>query len=125
MLINGKRIDAFSGETFEVCDPSTNEVLTRVPKGEKKDINLAVKAARNAFENGPWRKITVSERESDDFRKKEIEWKNKDHALFVGYMPSEEPKYSISIIVEHGGSGSSTAAPIAKEIFNAIHRLRI
>ena len=71
------------------------------------------------------KKITIEERESDDFRKKEIEWKNKDHALFVGYMPSEEPKYSISIIVEHGGSGSSTAAPIAKEIFNAIHRLRI
>ena len=71
------------------------------------------------------KKITIEERESDDFRKKEIEWKNKDHALFVGYMPSEEPKYSISIIVEHGGSGSSTAAPIAKEIFNAIDRLRI
>ena len=62
LLINGKRIDASSGETFEVADPSTNAILTRVPKGGKEDINLAVKAARNAFENGPWRKITVSER---------------------------------------------------------------
>ncbi len=62
LLINGKRIDAISGETFEVADPSTNAILTRVPKGGKEDINLAVKAARNAFENGPWRKITVSER---------------------------------------------------------------
>ncbi len=62
LLINGKRVDAAGGETFEVLDPSDNSVLTRVPKGEKEDIDRAVKAARNAFENGPWRKMTVSER---------------------------------------------------------------
>ena len=62
LLIDGKRIDAISGETFEVSDPSTNTVLAHVPKGGKEDIKLAVKSARNAFENGPWRKITVSER---------------------------------------------------------------
>ncbi|MBT5026920.1 MAG: aldehyde dehydrogenase family protein [Nitrospinaceae bacterium] len=62
LLIGGKRVDSASGETLEVLDPSDNKVLTRVPKGEKEDINLAVKAARNAFDNGPWRKITVSER---------------------------------------------------------------
>jgi phenylacetaldehyde dehydrogenase len=62
LLINGKRVDAISGETFEALDPSTNTVLTRVPKGGKEDINRAVEAARNAFENGPWRKLTVSER---------------------------------------------------------------
>ena len=62
LLIDGKRVDAANGETFEVLDPSDNTVLTRVPKGEKEDIDRAVKAARNAFENGPWRKVTVSER---------------------------------------------------------------
>ena len=62
LLIDGKRVDAISGETFEVLDPSTNTVLTRVPKGGKEDINRAVEAARNAFENGPWKKLTVSER---------------------------------------------------------------
>ena len=62
LLINGKRCEAANGDTFEVLDPSNNSVLTRVPKGEKEDIDRAVKAARNAFENGPWRKITVSER---------------------------------------------------------------
>ena len=71
------------------------------------------------------KKITVSERESDDFRKKEVEWKNKDHALFVGYMPSDKPKYAISVIIEHGGSGASTAAPIAKNVFNYIYDLKI
>jgi phenylacetaldehyde dehydrogenase len=62
LLIDGKRVDAANGETFEVLDPSTNTVLTRVSKGGKEDINRAVKAARNAFENGPWRKLTVSQR---------------------------------------------------------------
>ena len=71
------------------------------------------------------RRITVEERESDDFRKKEVEWKMRDHALFVGYMPDEKPKYSISVIIEHGGSGASTAAPIAKQIFEFINKTNI
>ena len=62
LLIDGKRVDSASGDTFEVLDPSNNTVLTRVPKGEKADIDRAVKSARNAFKNGPWRKLTVSER---------------------------------------------------------------
>ena len=66
------------------------------------------------------KKITMAERESDNFRKKEIEWKNRDHALFVGYMPSEKPRYSISVVIEHGGSGASTAAPIARDVFQFI-----
>ena len=68
-------------------------------------------------------KISLSERESEDFRTKEIEWKKRDHALFVGYMPSIKPKYSISVVIEHGGSGASIAAPIAKQVFNYIHKL--
>ena len=69
------------------------------------------------------KRISISDRESDDFRKKDIEWKNRDHALFVGYMPSQDPKYAISVIVEHGGSGASVAAPLAKDIFSFINKL--
>ena len=61
-MIDGKRVDAAGGETFEVLDPSNNKVLARVPKGGREDINRAVKAACNAFEYGPWRRMTVSER---------------------------------------------------------------
>ncbi len=71
------------------------------------------------------RRITVAERESEDFRKKEIEWNKRDHALFVGYMPEEKPKYAISVVIEHGGSGASTAAPIAKQVFQFIHKVKI
>ena len=71
------------------------------------------------------KKITLAERESDDFRNIEIKWKNRDHALFVGYMPADNPKFAISVVIEHGGSGASTAAPIAKNIFNFINEKNI
>ena len=71
------------------------------------------------------RRITVAERESEDFRKREIEWNKRDHALFVGYMPHDKPKYSISVVIEHGGSGASTAAPIAKQVFQFINNINI
>ena len=71
------------------------------------------------------RRITVAERESEDFRKKEVEWKKRDHALFVGYMPVENPRYAVSVVIEHGGSGASAAAPIAKEIFQFTKNLEL
>ena len=71
------------------------------------------------------KRITLTERESEDFRKKFIEWKNRDHGLFVGYMPANKPKFAVCVVVEHGGSGSKSAAPIAKEIFNKLYQLNI
>jgi len=62
MLINGQWVAAASGETFPTIDPATGEVICRVPAGDKADIDAAVKAARAAFETGPWRKLTASER---------------------------------------------------------------
>ncbi len=62
MLIDGQWVAAASGETFATHDPATGEVICRVPAGDKADIDLAVQAARAAFETGPWRKLTASER---------------------------------------------------------------
>jgi len=67
------------------------------------------------------KKITLKERESDDFRNVEIEWKNRDHALFVGFMPKKKPKYAIAVVIEHGGSGAATAAPIARDVFQFMY----
>ena len=71
------------------------------------------------------KEITIEERESDDFQTKQLTWKNRDHALFVGYMPVEQPKYAISVVIEHGGFGASIAAPITKRIFDYLHKLNI
>ena len=62
ILIDGKWVAAISGKTFDSLDPSTGEVLARVAEGNKADIDLAVKAARRAFESGPWPKMSASER---------------------------------------------------------------
>jgi phenylacetaldehyde dehydrogenase len=62
MLINGQWVPAASGQTFPTHDPATGEVICQVPAGDATDIDRAVKAARAAFETGPWRRMTPSER---------------------------------------------------------------
>jgi phenylacetaldehyde dehydrogenase len=62
MLIDGKWVAAASGKTFQTYDPATEEPLAEVPAGEKEDVDRAVRAARQAFETGPWRRMTPSER---------------------------------------------------------------
>src|SRR3979490_753194 len=62
MLINGKWINASSGKTFPTYNPATGEVLAQVAEGEREDIEQAVKAARQACDHGPWRRMTASER---------------------------------------------------------------
>jgi len=62
MLINGKWVDSASGKTFPTYNPATGEVLSNVAEGDREDIDRAVKAARAAFEKGPWSKISPSER---------------------------------------------------------------
>jgi phenylacetaldehyde dehydrogenase len=62
MLIDGKWVNSISGKTFPTYNPATGEVLVQVAEGDKADIDAAVKAARKAFDSGPWRKLTASER---------------------------------------------------------------
>jgi phenylacetaldehyde dehydrogenase len=62
LLINGRFVAAASGKTFSTFDPATGEPLCEVPAGDKEDIDRAVKAARAAFESGPWRSMTSSDR---------------------------------------------------------------
>ena len=70
-------------------------------------------------------RISEAEREKGLIKNEDRPWKKRDHALFVGYMPHDKPKYSISVVIEHGGSGASTAAPIAKQIFQFINKYNI
>jgi len=62
MLINGQWVSSISGKTFPTYNPSTGEVLAQVAEGDRDDIEQAVKAARKAFDQGPWRRLTASER---------------------------------------------------------------
>ena len=109
-----KEIKIIKNAMFKVVNENKGTAF----KSRVQDIKFAGKTGTSQV-----RRISLSERESDDFREKEQEWKNRDHVLLVGYMPYDDPKYSISIIIEHGGSGASTAAPIAKQILNYINEL--
>jgi penicillin-binding protein 2 len=68
------------------------------------------------------RRITKAEREVGVKKNKDLEWRERDHALFVGFAPIKSPRYAVSVVVEHGGGGSSTAAPIAKDILLEVQR---
>jgi len=57
----------------------------------------------------------------------DIPYNERDHALYIAFGPYKNPRYAISVVIEHGGSGSSTAAPIAKKLFKLIidrHEMR-
>ncbi|MDD3028751.1 MAG: penicillin-binding protein 2 [Alphaproteobacteria bacterium] len=62
------------------------------------------------------RRISKAERLSGVIRNEDLPWRERDHALFVGYAPVSKPRYAVSVVVEHGGSGAHKAAPIARDI---------
>ncbi len=72
------------------------------------------------------KRITEAERKLN-LTTSEIPYNERDHALFIAFGPYKKPRYALSIVIEHGGSGSSTAAPMAKKLFKLIidrHELR-
>ncbi|MEJ6403806.1 penicillin-binding protein 2 [Yoonia sp. 2307UL14-13] len=62
------------------------------------------------------RRITPEERAAGVTKNEDLPWERRDHALFVGYAPYDNPRYAVSVVVEHGGGGSRAAAPIARDI---------
>jgi len=62
------------------------------------------------------RRITQEERDAGITRNEDLPWERRDHALFVGYAPADAPRFAIAVVVEHGGGGSTVAAPIARDV---------
>ena len=72
------------------------------------------------------KRFTEAQREAE-VKQENLDYKDRDHALFIAYAPVSDPKYAISVVVEHGGSGSKAAAPIAKKVIKKVlerHDLR-
>ena len=72
MLVNGEWVASDSGKSFPVYDPSTEEIIAEVPDSDAKDVDGAVAAAREAFDNGPWASSTAQERGRVLFRLAEV-----------------------------------------------------
>ena len=100
--------DAMYGSTNEVFGTSYNSRI------EDEKYQFAGKTGTSQV-----KRITEAEREAD-LEISEIPYEERDHALYVAFGPYKNPRYSVSILIEHGGTGSSTAAPIAKQIFKKV-----
>ena len=81
---------------------------------ENKDYTFAGKTGSSQI-----KRFTEEQREAE-VKQEGLDYKDRDHALFVAFAPYNDPKYSISVVVEHGGSGSKAAAPIAKKVIKKV-----
>ena len=108
-------LDSMFGSTNEVRGTSYSSRI------EDKKYQFAGKTGTSQV-----KRITAKARELD-LKTIEIPYEERDHALYIAFGPYKNPRYALSVVIEHGGSGSSAAAPIAKELFKLIidrHELR-
>ena len=108
---------------LEAMYASTNEMYGTSFKSRFKDpkYQFAGKTGTSQI-----RRITEAERKLK-LKQSQLEYKKRDHALYIAFAPYKDPRYSISVHIEHGGSGSSAAAPLARKIIKKIidrHELR-
>ena len=91
LFINGKWVDSVSGKTFNTLNPATEEVITGIAEGDKADIDLAVAAARKAFEEGSWKKADARERGKVLLRIMELIEKNKEELALLETLDNGKP----------------------------------
>ena len=94
------------------------------PKGTAYQARIEEPALAMAGKTGSVQVRRISEREhrTGVIKNEDRPWKERDHALFVAYAPLERPRYGVAVVVEHGGSGGSVAAPIARDILREVQR---
>lgn len=90
----------------------------RASKLKSKDVQMSGKTGTTQV-----KRITMAQREAGLPDSDDVPWNERNHALFVAYAPEDNPRYALSVIVEHGGGGSSVAAPIARDIMTEVLRL--
>ena len=102
---------------------STNEVMGTSYRSRIDDLKYQFAGKTGTAQV---KKITEEQRELD-LKTFQIPYEERDHALYIAFGPYKNPQYALSILVEHGGNGSTTAAPMAKKLFKLIidrHLLR-
>jgi penicillin-binding protein 2 len=108
-------LDALYGATNEPMGTSYRSRLTQ------SEYMFAGKTGTSQI-----RRITAEERELN-LKQKDLPYERRDHALFIAFAPYKNPRYALSVVIEHGGSGSSGAAPIGKKVIKKVlerHEIR-
>lgn len=113
-----------SARSRQILMHALDEVMNH-PRGTAYDSRIMdpERAAGGKTGTAQVRRITMLERESGVKKNKERPWRERDHSLFVGYAPVDQPRYAVSVVVEHGGGGSKTAAPIARDVLKEVQRV--
>ncbi len=98
--------------------------VTSPPRGtaQRARITLAQYAMAGKTGSSQVRRITKAERDTRVRKNEEKPWEERDHALFVAYAPVHAPRYACAVIVEHGGGGSTAAAPIARDLMLEVQK---
>ena len=91
LFINGRWVDSVSGKTFDTLNPATEDVITSVAEGDSADIDLAVSAAREAFENGPWKKTDARDRGRILLKIADLIEKNKNELALLDTLDNGKP----------------------------------
>ena len=103
LLINNRWIDSVSGKTFATIDPSTGEEICQIAEADSADVDIAVKAAREAFEHGPWRKVNASERGVMLNRLADLMEKHADELATLESLDNGKP-FAVAKAVDVAGS---------------------
>jgi len=107
--ISPEHLDVIHQGMFRVNNSGRGTAFASRAVGE--EYTIAGKTGTSQVRN-----ITAAERASGVTRNEDLPWERRDHALYVGYAPFDNPRYACSVIVEHGGGGSAAAAPIARDL---------
>lgn len=100
---------------------SVRSGMTQVVNGQH-GTSYAARIVNDAFQmagksgTSQVRNISAAERETGVVANNDLPWKQRDHAIFVAFAPTDAPRYAVAVVVEHGGGGSSAAAPIARDV---------
>lgn len=115
-----------SDEYLDVVKKGMYDVVN-VPGGTAYRSHFNIDGQEMAGKTGSTqvRRITMKERQTRVLRQDELPWKYRDHALFIAFAPYNNPRYGVAVLVEHGGGGSSVAAPIASAILQEAIKLDI
>ncbi|MBO4521204.1 MAG: penicillin-binding protein 2 [Alphaproteobacteria bacterium] len=87
--------------------------------GKAARVNVGGKLIAGKTGTTQVKRISMKEREQGMRSQDDIPWEERNHALFVSFGPTENPRYALAVVIEHGGGGAKTAAPIAKAIMEA------
>jgi len=98
LLIDGQFVNAASGKTFPTLDPRTGDVIANVPEGDAEDVDRAVKAARKAFDEGPWPKMTAYERSCIMYRIADLLEKHNDEIAALETWDNGKPYEQASLV---------------------------